>query len=118
MADAVDQPGVVVGLFAQHLVQVLVDFGYLVPVPDVLLEVVEHLHYREVRAAVQRAFERTDRCGDRRVGVGARRTGHAYREGRVVTAAVFGMQHQCAVEGFRFQFGELAFEHVKEIFGN
>lgn len=33
MADAVDQPGVVVGLFAQHLVQVLVDFGYLVPVP-------------------------------------------------------------------------------------
>ena len=48
------------------------------------LDLVEHLHRLLVRAAVERAFQRSARARDRRIHVGQRRGGDARGEGRGV----------------------------------
>ena len=76
---------------------------------------VEHAHDREVGTAVQRPFQRPDRRGDRRVGIGARRTGHADRKRGVVAAAVFGMEHEGQIQRPGIQSGITSFQHVQKI---
>ncbi len=66
-----------------------------------------------------RAFERAERRGDDRVGVGAGRSDDVRRKAGVVAAAVLRVQHEREVENAGFQRGITVVdaEHVENVFG-
>ena len=107
VAHTVDQAGAVARLFAEDAAEVLphlvVIFGVLHVLEDVLQLAVDH----QVRAAVLGALQRADGRRDGRVGVGARRGEHAGGEGGAVAAAVVGMDQQTHIQQLRFLMGEL-----------
>ena len=75
----------------------------------------EHMDDRLVGAAVQRAFQRANGGGDRRVDVGKRGDGDQRGEGRGVEAVV-GMEDVGEVEGLdRFGTGRFAGEEIEEM---
>ena len=119
VAHAVDEAGPVERLLVEQAVQVVRDLLVVLPVGEVLAQVVEHADDLEVRAAVARALERAERRRDRRVGVGAGRRDDVRGERRVVAAAVLGVQHERHVEDERLELGELAVgaQHVQEVLG-
>ena len=119
MSHSVNQDGSVEGFLAEHTVQEIRDLLVVLPIGDGRPELVKHAHDFEVRAAVARPLKRAQRSRDRRVGIRTRRRHDVGGEGRVVAAAVLGMQHERHVEYERLEFGEAAVraQHVKEVLG-
>ena len=58
MANAIDQSGLVISLPTQHAIEISVDFIGVLPVLDVLLQVVEHVYHLNVGATMKRTLER------------------------------------------------------------
>ena len=102
VAHAVDQAGAVVGLLAQDPAQVVGHLALVRPVGDAGLEVVLHGDGLEVGAAVLGAFQAGDAAGIGRIRICAAGGEHAGGEGRVVAAAVLGMEHEHDVEHLGF----------------
>ncbi len=101
MAHAVNETCTVEGLLAHDLREVIGELALVFPVADVLLDLVLHRTHLVVRATVAGALQAANRSriGGIRIGVGGRK--HAAREGRVVTAAMLGMQRHHDVEHAR-----------------
>lgn len=78
--------------------QVVADLALVLPVLDVLLDLLELLDNAQVRAAVTRALERGDRRRDSGIGIRAGGGGDAHGKGRVIAAAVLCVQDEAAVE--------------------
>ena len=58
MANAIDQSGPVISLPTQHAIEISVDLIGVLPVLDVLLQVVEHVYHLNVGATMERTLER------------------------------------------------------------
>ena len=117
VAQAVDLAGAVARLLVTHEAQIVGHGAVALRVGGVLPDVREHLHDLLVGAAMQRALQRGDRAGDRAVGVGAGGGQHAAGKGRVVAAAVLGMQGEHQVQKVRLFRGKLIVpaQHVQEV---
>ena len=76
MTDAIDKSRLVVSLLVQHPAQVGINLVDARPVADVLLQVVEHICYLNVCAAVEGSLERAYACRNARIGVSTRRRSH------------------------------------------
>ena len=108
VTHAVDQAGAVACRAVQNAAQVVADLALVLPVLDVLLDLLELLDNAQVRAAVTRALERGDRRRDSGIGVRAGGGGDAHGKGRVIAAAVLCVQDEAAVEQLGLVVGELA----------
>ena len=73
---------------------------------QIFFHVLEHLDDFDVRTAVPRTFERSERRRARRICIRARRGDDVRRKGRVVAAAVLGVENEHHVEDSRFEFGK------------
>ena len=118
MSDTVDQAGLVIGFLVQHPHEIGVYLVHILPVGDILFQMMEHIDNLYIGSPVQRAFQRTDTGGNGRIGIRAGRTGHADGERRVVTSAMFGLQDKQQVERTGFQISEIFFQHMKEVLGD
>ena len=98
MAHAVDQAGAVPGPPVKQFVQIGAYLTVVLPVLDVLADVMEHLHDLFVGAAVAGTLQRAHGGGDGGIDVGAGGGEHPAGEGGVVAAAVFGVEHQTQVQ--------------------
>ena len=118
VADTVDQTLTVKCLLVEDLFEVCGDLIFVRPIRDVLFDVGKHLCDLDVCTAVAGTFQGAEGSRHCRIGIGARRGDNMVCKGRVVTAAVLGMQDQCDVEDARFQLGILfiAAEHQKDVF--
>ena len=118
MAYAVDEAGTVVGILAYHAAQITEQFAFVFPVVYGLLQVFDHVVYTDIGTAMLRTFQRTDACGNRGVGVGTGRRGHAHGKGGVVTAAMLCLQDEQQVEraGIKRRV-VVAQQHVQEVLG-
>ena len=85
---------------------------------DILLHIFKHLNDLDIGAAVTRAFERTERRGNRCVSIRAGGGNDVGGKGGVVTAAVFRVKHESEVENLCFQLGEFTVftEKMEKIF--
>jgi len=52
MSHSVDQSGTVEGFLVQNIAQILADFIFIIPVTDVLFQIVKHTLYLDIGAAV------------------------------------------------------------------
>ena len=118
MANAIDKSRLVVGLLAEHAVEVGVNLVDVGPVGDILLQVVEHVDALDVGASMQRAFQRAYARRYARIGVGAGRACHSHGERGVVTSAMLRLGDEQEVEHARVEVGIVALEHVEEVLGN
>ena len=118
MAHAVDQARSVEGFPVQQRAQIGLDGLFVRPIPDILFHVFEHLNYLDVRTAVLGPFQAGQRRRHGRIGVGARRSNHMHGEGRVVAAAVLGVQHQRQIQDSGLQLGIFAIraQDVQQVF--
>ena len=117
VAHAVDEPRAVERLAFQEVLKVLRDRLVARDV-DVLLHVGEHLIDADVGAAVAGALEGCERRRHRGIGIGARRGDDVHRKGRVVAAAVLGVQDERHIEDLRFEAGKVRIlpQHVQDVF--
>ena len=115
MADAIYQSRLVVHFFVQHTGKIGVYLVHTGPVADVLLQVVEHVGDLDIGSAMKRAFQRADARSYGRVSVRTGGGSDTYRKRRVVTAAMFRLQHQQQVEGAGIQFRIVLLQHIEEI---
>ena len=83
----------------------------------ICLDAVEHLLNLDVRTAVERSFERSDRARDSRIGIGARGREDSAGEGGVVTAAVLCLNDHADVKQSRLFLGVLLCrtEHTQKV---
>ena len=94
MADAIDQSALVKGFLAQDSGQVIADLHFVAPVLDRGGQILQHIIGFAAGTAVLRTLERTDGRCDRGIRVGSRRRDRVGDKGRVVTAAMLGMQNE------------------------
>ena len=119
MSDAVNQTGAVESLLIHYLFEILPDSVLVVPVENVGLYILQHVLCPEVRAAVAEALQRGDSRRDSRIGVCAGGGDDVGGEGRVVAAAVLGVDNERDIENIGFKRGELPVgaQHIKDILG-
>ena len=102
MSDTVNKPRTVEGLPVQKCRQIARN-GILVLSVYAFFHILKHPHHLDVGAAVTRSLKRTERRCNGGISIGAG-GGHDMRgEGRIVTAAVLGVQHQSKVEQLCFK---------------
>ena len=118
MPHSIDQPRVIKRLTVKNLVQIGADFILIVPVMNVLLDVLKHLQNLQVCTAVLRSLQGAQGSRHRGIAVRSCRRYHMRRKGRVVAAAVLGMQNQCRIEYLCLQLCILTvrMQHLKQIF--
>ena len=116
---AVDEPRFVECLPVQQRAQVALDGGFVRPVGQRLLHVVEHLHHLDVRAAVLGPLQAGQRRGHSRIGIGAGRGNYVHCKRGIVAAAVLGVQHQRKIQNAGLQLGIAAVcaQNVQQVFG-
>ncbi|MPN16421.1 hypothetical protein SDC9_163761 [bioreactor metagenome] len=107
MSHAVDQTGTVTRLAVDELHQKGLNLFLVFPIAYAFFDMIQHFHHFDIGSAVTGAFQRTDRGGNRRIGIGAGRRKDAGGEGGIVAAAVFGVQHQAQIQQPRFFGGEI-----------
>jgi len=115
MSYTVYQSCLVIYLLVQHTGEISVNLVYIRPIPDILLQMVEHVGNLDIGATVKRTFQGTDARSDGRIGISSGRGRYAYGERRVVTAAMLRLQHQQQVKGTGIQFRIILFQHIQEI---
>ena len=98
VAHAVDEPRAVPGLLIHEPAQVGGDLLLVGPIPDPILNVLEHLHDLLVGAAVAWALQGADGPGDGGVQVGPGGGEHPAGKGGVVAAAVLGVDDHAQVQ--------------------
>ena len=83
------------------------------------LDILDHFHDLQVCTAVAGTLEGKACGGDGGVGIGVGRGDDVGRKGRVVAAAVFGMDDEADVKQFRFEasIGAVRAEETKDVFG-
>ena len=106
VADAVDQAAAVEGALGEGILEIAADLRLARPVADVRLQVVDHLHDLDVRAAVARPLQRAERGRDGGIGVRPGRGDDVVCKGGVV-AAVVGVEDERRVERTGLQLGIL-----------
>ena len=118
MPHAVDEAGAVEGLAAQDLLEIGRDLVVVVPVFDVVTDILVHVHHFGVGSAVARALEGADRRSVGGVGIRGGTGQHAAGEGGVVAAAVLGVEHEHDVEQHGFAAGEVVVpaKHLQDSF--
>ena len=117
VAQAVDQTGPVVSLLPEHPHQVFVYLLVVLPVLDLVAEMLEHVGHHHVGAAVEATLQGADARGDGRVDVCLRGTRHANGEGRVVTTAMLGLDDHQQVQHPRLHGRIIAAKHPQEVLG-
>ena len=117
MADAINQTGLVIHLLVQHTGEVSINFIHILPILDVLLQMMEHISNLNICTSVKRAFQRTDTCGNGRIRVCAAGRNDTYRKGRVVTTAMLCLKHQQKIQRAGIQFRIIFLQHIEEILG-
>ena len=102
MAHAINQTAFVVSLLVHDLSEIRGNLVIVLPIDDVVLDLLLHGQNLMVRATVLATLQRPDRRRVRgvRVRIGGRQ--HVRGERRVVAATVLGMQAQHDVEHARF----------------
>ena len=118
MTHSVNQSGSVKRFLIEQSYKVILDLA-LVFCVDALLHVVEHLDDLDVCTAVPRPFQGTQRRGDCRIGVRARRGDNVRGKSRVISAAVLSVKYHRKVKHFRFGVRKFAVltQNVQKVFG-
>ena len=116
MTDTVNQAGLVISLFVQHAHEISIDFIHILPVANVLFQMMEHIDNLDIGTTVQRTFQRTDTGCNRRIGIRSGRTGYTDCKGRVITATVLSLQNKQQVKCTGIQFRKVFFQHMQEVF--
>ena len=94
MSHSVDQSGTVEGFLVQNIAQILADFIFIIPVTDVLFQIVKHTLYLDIGAAVLWPLQRTERSGNRRICIRTGGGNNVCCKCGVVTTAMFRMEHK------------------------
>ena len=83
------------------------------------LDILDHFHDLQVCTAVAGTLEGKACGGDGGVGIGVGRGDDVGRKGRVVAAAVFGMDDEADIKQFCFEasIGAVRAEEAKDVFG-
>ncbi len=118
MTNAVNKTGLVKRFLVKYFFKIGGYFLLIVPVLHIFLYIVEHRANLNIRSAVLRAFERAERRCDCGICVRSRGRYNMRGKGRVITAAVLCVKHQCRVKHLGFKRGILAVEpqHIKYVF--
>ena len=57
MADTIDQASLVISLFVKHPHEISIDLVHVLPICDILFQMMEHIYYLNIGTSVQRAFQ-------------------------------------------------------------
>ena len=103
VSDTVDEAAFVISFLVEYLFEISGDLVVVLPVAHVLFDILHHTHDAQVSAAVLGAFQRAQSRRDGRICIRAGRGDDAGGEGRVVAAAVLGVEYQREVEHLGLQ---------------
>ena len=94
MSHSVDQSGTVESFLVQNITQILTDFIFIIPVADVLFQIVKHTLYLDIGAAMLWSLQRAEGSGDRRIGICSGRGNNVCCKCGVVTTAMLSMEYE------------------------
>ncbi|OQC52565.1 MAG: hypothetical protein BWX55_01561 [Deltaproteobacteria bacterium ADurb.Bin022] len=119
MTDTVNQTGPVKSLLIEKFDQIIFDLAVIIPVGNIIFQVLKHSHNFDIGPAVTRTLERPHGCGNGGIGIRTAGRNHMHRERGIITAAVFRVKHQCQIQQLLLQSREFAVmpEHMQEICG-
>ena len=98
MTDTIDKTSLVVSLLVEHTGEINIQFLHVLPVSDLLFQVMEHIDHLDVGTTMKRTFQAADTGGNRAVSICAGGRSDTNGKGRVVTTTMLCLDDEQQVE--------------------
>ena len=116
MTDTIDETCLVVSLLVEHTGEINIQFLHILPVSDLLFQVMEHIDHLDVGTTMKRTFQAADTSGNRAVSICAGGRSDTHGKGRVVTTTMLCLDDEQQVEHSCIKLRiVLVLHHIKKV---